>query len=166
MFSHSRRAAVIRGAVLLASLFSLGACAAQSTRLSTSASADSVNVGYGMQARRDGTSSVASLDVDAVTHDNETSVADLMDGRFAGVDILRLGGGRVSVRIRGARSMMNAEPLYVINGVPQSAAVNFLLADLDLASIKRIDVLKDASDTAVYGSRGVNGVILITLKHP
>jgi TonB-dependent SusC/RagA subfamily outer membrane receptor len=88
----------------------------------------------------------------------------MLEGRFAGVQVERLSGGRISVRIRGARSFVNSEPLYVVDGVPQSADVTSLLADLNPTDIKRIDVLKDASATSVYGARGANGVILITLK--
>jgi TonB-dependent starch-binding outer membrane protein SusC len=165
MFRLSRSAVVLRGVAILATSFSLVACLEPSSRsISRPSPADSVNVGYGYQDRRDLTLSVASLDAEAVSRGTPTTVADLIDGRFAGVIVNRLGGGRISVQIRGARSFINSEPLYVIDGVPQSADVNSMLADINPADIKRIDVLKDAAATAVYGSRGANGVILITLK--
>jgi len=128
---------------------------------------DSVQVGYGSQAKRDVIGAVASVDGDVARRNGPTSVADMIDGRFAGVEVRRLPGGAISVRIRGARSLnADQEPLYVIDGVPQRAGTGGALMDLDPHDIKSIDVLKDAGATAAYGSRGANGVILITTKRP
>lgn len=98
MFRQSRPAVVLRGSAMLATLFSLVACLGPSAaHISRPSPADSVNVGYGFQDRRDLTSSVASLDEEAVRLGHPASVADLLDGRFAGVEVQRLGGGRISV---------------------------------------------------------------------
>lgn len=126
---------------------------------------DSVAVGYGMQARRDVTGAIGSLDGDVARRNNPTNMADMLDGRFAGVEIRRLSGGGVSVHIRGQRSLTaDREPLYVVDGIPQPAGSGGVLTDLDPHDIKSIEVLKDAAATAVYGSRGSNGVILISMK--
>jgi TonB-dependent SusC/RagA subfamily outer membrane receptor len=128
---------------------------------------DSVSVGYGSQARRDITGSIATVDGDVARRNSPTTLADMLDGRFAGVEVRRLAGGRVSVRIRGQRSITSgSEPLYVIDGIPQRLGGTSTLADLDPRDIKSIEVLKDASATAVYGSRGANGVILISTRRP
>jgi TonB-dependent SusC/RagA subfamily outer membrane receptor len=126
---------------------------------------DSVAIGYGSQARRDVTGSVASLDGDVARRNSPTSMADMLDGRFAGVEVRRLANGGVSVRIRGQRSFRtDAEPLYVVDGVPQHVGNTGILSDLDPRDIRSIEVLKDAGATAVYGSRGANGVILISTR--
>jgi TonB-dependent SusC/RagA subfamily outer membrane receptor len=92
-------------------------------------------------------------------------MADLLEGRFPGVEVTRLSSGGISVRIRGQRTFQgSSEPLYVIDGIPLSAAPGGVLMDLDPRDIKSIDVLKDAAATSVYGSRGANGVVLITTK--
>ena len=92
------------------------------------------------------------------------TVSDMLVGRFAGVEVTQLANGGTSIRIRGARSMRsNQEPLVVLDGMPQrngSATLN----DLNPHDITSIDVLKDASATSVYGSRGSNGVILIATR--
>jgi TonB-dependent SusC/RagA subfamily outer membrane receptor len=128
---------------------------------------DSVAVGYGSQARRDLTGAVASLDGDVARRNSPTSMADMMQGRFAGVDVQRLPGGGVSVRIRGQRTFKgDAEPLFVIDGVPQRTGTGGNLSDIDPRDVQSIEVLKDAGATAIYGSRGANGVILITTRRP
>jgi TonB-dependent SusC/RagA subfamily outer membrane receptor len=127
---------------------------------------DSVAVGYGSQARRDVTGAVSSVSGDVAQRNSPTSVADMIDGRFAGVEVRRLASGGISVRIRGERTIKgNGEPLYVVDGVPQHSS-NGTLADIDPRYVQSIEVLKDAGSTAVYGARGANGVILITTKRP
>ena len=126
---------------------------------------DSVNVGYGRQARRNVTGSVSSVSGDEARQPKPTSVADMIQGRFPGVEVTRHPGGGMSVRIRGQRSFMGGnEPLYVIDGVPMQTAPGGVLLDVNPDDIKSIEVLKDAGATAAYGSRGANGVILITTK--
>ena len=135
--------------------------------LPRAADGDSVAVGYGSQARRDVTGAIASLDADDARRATARDMADLIETRFAGVEVFRLASGGISVRIRGQRSFTgDKEPLYIIDGMPQHVGAPLLLRDLDPRDIESIDVLKDAAATSVYGSRGANGVIIITTKHP
>jgi TonB-dependent SusC/RagA subfamily outer membrane receptor len=128
---------------------------------------DSVAVGYGSQARRDVTGSVSSVSGEVAQRNSPTSIADMIDGRFPGVEVRRLAGGGMSVRIRGMHTIKgDAEPLYVIDGIPQHPRSNGVLNDIDPQWVQSIDVLKDAGSTAVYGARGANGVILISTKRP
>jgi len=140
-----------------------------------------VVVGYGTQKKRDITGSVSSLDARDFNKGVQTSVDQLISGRSAGVQVTQASsepGGGVSIRIRGANSInANNEPLYVIDGLPinnssvvpsstvvtESAPRNPLNA-LNPNDIESVEILKDASATAIYGSRGANGVILITTK--
>ena len=137
-----------------------------------------VAVGYGTQRRKDVTGSVASIDLEDVRSTPVVSVDQVLQGRAPGVQVTQTSGapgGGVSVRIRGTNSISaNSEPLYVVDGVP--AFVGSLdrgggrghstnpLADMSPNDIASIEVLKDASATAIYGSRGANGVVLITTK--
>jgi TonB-dependent SusC/RagA subfamily outer membrane receptor len=126
---------------------------------------DSVAVGYGSQARRDVTGSVSSVSGEVAQRNSPTNMADMIDGRFPGVEVRRLAGGGVSVRIRGVHTIRgDAEPLYVVDGIPQRSSG--VLNDIDPQWVQSIDVLKDAGSTAVYGARGANGVILISTKRP
>ena len=125
--------------------------------------ADSVNVGYGRTARRDMTGAVGSMDGEASQRYSPLSVADMLDGHVAGVEVLKRANGTVSVRVRGQRSFMgNEEPLFVLDGVPLTSSVA-LLRDLNPRDVQRIEVLKGAA-ASVYGSRGANGVIMISLR--
>ncbi|SEJ51917.1 TonB-linked outer membrane protein, SusC/RagA family [Cyclobacterium xiamenense] len=140
-----------------------------------------VVVGYGTQKKRDITGSVASIGEEGFNPGVVTSVDQLIVGRAAGVQITQASaepGGGVSIRIRGANSInANNEPLYVIDGLPidngastpSSGVINNPtprnpLNALNPSDIQSIEILKDASATAIYGSRGANGVILITTK--
>lgn len=92
-------------------------------------------------------------------------VEELIAGRFAGVQVLPTASGGFTVRIRGLATFTgNPEPLYVVDGQPVSVARGQGIDWLNPADISRIDVLKDAASTALYGMRGGNGVILITTK--
>ncbi len=140
-----------------------------------------VVVGYGSQKKRDITGSVSSLDSKEFNKGVQTCVDQLISGRSAGVQVTQASsepGGGVSIRIRGANSInANNEPLYVIDGLPinNSSVVpgSTLVSEttprnplnaLNPNDIESIEILKDASATAIYGSRGANGVILITTK--
>ncbi len=143
-----------------------------------------VVIGYGTQKKSDLTGSVASLNQDDFNQGANASVDQLMLGRAAGVQITQTNsepGGGLSIRIRGASSV-NAgnEPLYVIDGFPvdNSSILGTIggagtgtnqnprnpLNSLNPNDVESIEILKDASSTAIYGSRGANGVILITTK--
>jgi TonB-linked SusC/RagA family outer membrane protein len=121
-----------------------------------------VVTGYGTQQRRDVTGAVASVDAEDLTPIATSSVEQMLQGRVAGVQITPKSGGpgdSVIVRIRGVGTLNNASPLYVVDGM--------LLDDIAFVSpsdIASLEVLKDASATAIYGSRGANGVIIVTTK--
>ncbi|MFB6457795.1 SusC/RagA family TonB-linked outer membrane protein [Chitinophaga sp. Hz27] len=140
---------------------------------------DVVVVGYGTQKRRDLTSAISSVKGSEVTNVPVASFDAQLQGRAAGVQInsnTGVPGDAVFVRVRGTTSI-NADnnPLYIVDGVfinnTSLQSVNTggrstsVLADLNPADIENIEVLKDASATAIYGSRGANGVIIITTKH-
>jgi TonB-dependent SusC/RagA subfamily outer membrane receptor len=127
---------------------------------------DSIDVGYGRVPRRDVTGSVASLRNDDLRRTTATSFADMIEGRFPGVDVRRLATGGISVRIRGAHSINgDLEPLYVLDGMPQQRGFgDTFIRDLNPRDIESISVLKDAASASIYGSRGINGVILITTR--
>jgi TonB-dependent SusC/RagA subfamily outer membrane receptor len=92
-------------------------------------------------------------------------VEELFVGRFPGVQVLQSAQG-ISVRIRGATSILgSSDPLYIIDGLPVDAGPGGLIA-INPADIAKIEVLKDVGQTAAYGVRGANGVILITTKRP
>jgi TonB-dependent SusC/RagA subfamily outer membrane receptor len=92
-------------------------------------------------------------------------VEELLAGRFAGVRVIPTPNGGFSIRIRGANSITGSnEPLYVVDGLAVEVAPGEGLNWLDPADIERIDVLKDAAETSIYGVRGANGVILIKTK--
>ncbi|WP_128548096.1 SusC/RagA family TonB-linked outer membrane protein [Larkinella soli] len=123
-----------------------------------------VVVGYGTVRKSDLTGSLASVKPKELTAFPTTSVVQALAGRAPGVQVIQNNGSPgapVSVRIRGTNSIQgNNEPLYVIDGFPFSGNPNLL----NNADIESIEILKDASATAIYGSRGANGVVLITTK--
>lgn len=141
---------------------------------------DVVVVGYGEQDRRTLGGSVASLRPSVVADTPVQSIDNVMQGRLAGVQVQQNSGtpgAALSVRVRGASSISAGnQPLYVVDGVPLnqgdfSSITGSLggqnvdaLADLNPADIESIEVLKDASAAAIYGSRASNGVVLITTK--
>ncbi|HEX8906612.1 MAG TPA: TonB-dependent receptor plug domain-containing protein [Longimicrobiaceae bacterium] len=95
-----------------------------------------------------------------------TRAEELFAGRFAGVEVLRLPTGGISVRIRGQTSVsLSTEPLYVIDGMPVNTEIGGGLSWLNPQDVQKIEVLKDPGSTAFYGVRGANGVILITTRH-
>jgi TonB-dependent SusC/RagA subfamily outer membrane receptor len=125
---------------------------------------DQIEVGYGSQNKRDVNGAVAGADADKLMAASPRTVADMLVGRFAGVEVRKTANGGTSIRIRGSRSFKsNQEPLLVLDGTPQHNGSQSL-QDLDPHDIKSIEVLKDAAASAVYGSRGANGVILISTK--
>ena len=123
-----------------------------------------VVVGYGSVKRSDVTGSVSSLDAGNLTSASQTNAIDAMQGKISGVNITRNAarpGGSYNIVVRGLSSINNSNsPLWVIDGIPTTSDAS----DLNPADIEKIDVLKDASATAIYGSRGANGVIIVTTK--
>jgi TonB-linked SusC/RagA family outer membrane protein len=133
-----------------------------------------VVIGYGTARKSDVTGALARVDEAALREVPTPSLALALQGRAAGVDIQRTTsrpGGGAQIRIRGNRSLMgmqdsqgnvptNNDPLLVVDGIPYSGNLN----DINMNDVTSVDVLKDASATAIYGSRGSNGVILISTK--
>jgi len=121
-----------------------------------------VVVGYGTQRKEAVTGSVASVKGDIVRQVPSANISQAMQGRIAGVDLEQTStkpGAVMQVRIRGTRSLnASNDPLVVLDGIPFSGSI----ADITPEDIKSLDILKDASSTAIYGSRGANGVILVT----
>jgi len=122
-----------------------------------------VVVGYGTQRKKDVTGAVTTINTKNFNSIPVSNAGEAMEGKAAGVQVISSGspGSNVTFRIRGTGTINNADPLLVIDGVPTDAPLNNLNPD-DIASV---DVLKDASAAAIYGSRGANGVVLITTKH-
>lgn len=122
-----------------------------------------VVIGYGTQRRKDVTGSVASVTAEQIEKVPVTTLDQALQGRSSGVQITNndgAPGGGVQVQIRGIGSLGNNDPLYVVDGYPISGGINTLNPN-DIATI---DILKDASATAIYGNRASNGVVIITTK--
>ena len=122
-------------------------------------------IGYGQVKKNDLTGSVANVKMSEIKDAPVTSIDQALQGRVAGVDIMSTSGdpsATTSIRIRGTRSISASnEPLIVVDGVIDAVSD---LSDINASDIESISVLKDASSTAIYGSRGSNGVIIVTTK--
>ena len=121
-----------------------------------------VVVGYGSQKKVDLTGSVAIVDADEMKKVSHSNISTMLEGKVAGVQITSDGqpGADPAVRIRGLGSFGDTSPLYVIDGVPMGTTIR----DFSPNDIETIQVLKDASAAAIYGSRAANGVVIITTK--
>lgn len=123
-----------------------------------------VVIGYGKQRKEAVTGSVVSVKGEMLREVPSANISQALQGRAAGVDIAQTSskpGAPMQIRIRGTRSLTgNNDPLIVLDGIPFPGS----LADISPNDIQSLDILKDASATAIYGSRGANGVILITSK--
>ena len=121
-----------------------------------------VVVGYGTQKKADLTGSVAVVNADELKRVSHSNISSMLEGKVAGVQITTDGqpGADPSVRIRGLGSFGSTAPLYVIDGVPMGTTIR----DFSPNDIETIQVLKDASAGAIYGSRAANGVVIITTK--
>ncbi|WP_312822663.1 SusC/RagA family TonB-linked outer membrane protein [Epilithonimonas sp.] len=123
-----------------------------------------VVIGYGKQRKESVTGSVVSVKGDVMREVPSSNISQALQGRAAGVDISQTSskpGAPMQIRIRGTRSLTgNNDPLIVLDGIPFQGS----LADISPNDIQSLDILKDASATAIYGSRGANGVIIVTSK--
>ena len=121
-----------------------------------------VVVGYGVQKKADLTGSVSIVNADELKRTSNSNISTMLEGKVAGVQITSDGqpGADPSVRIRGIGSFGSTAPLYVIDGVPMGTTIR----DFSPNDIETIQVLKDASAGAIYGSRAANGVVIITTK--
>ena len=153
-------------------------------QVDTAALDEVVVIGYGTVLKKDVTGSISSVKVEENIANQTTGVDQLLQGRAAGVQVLQNSsavGSGISVRIRGTNSLRgNNEPLYVVDGIIIASAGEDVLpaggvgnsgqeaqnglTGINPRDIESIEVLKDASATAIYGSRGANGVVLITTK--
>lgn len=124
---------------------------------------ETVVIGYGSVKKSDLTGAVSSVGGSVLEDKPAANVGQLLQGRMSGVYIVDSGNpqNNVSIKIRGLGTVNNSNPLLVLDGVPM---VNMSLNSLNAEDIETIDVLKDASATAIYGSRGANGVIIVTTK--
>jgi len=124
-----------------------------------------VVVGYGTQKKRDLTGSITSVSGKDLGSQPVPDAGQAIEGKAAGVQVITSGapGANSSIQIRGLGSINDSSPLLVIDGVPTPGGVNYLNT-INPADIAAIDVLKDASSAAIYGSQGANGVIIVTTK--
>lgn len=121
-----------------------------------------VVIGYGVQKKSDLTGSVSSVEMEDVKTIATTNVAQALQGKAAGVEVVSNSGApgaEASIRIRGVGTVNNSEPLYVVDGSPVEN-INFLASE----DVESIEILKDAASAAIYGARAANGVVLITTK--
>lgn len=144
-----------------------------------------VVIGYGTSKRKDVNGAISSIKASEIQDKPFTSIDQALVGKAAGVNVTQNSGtpgGGISVQIRGITSINGNEPLYVIDGTPVFAdknndsfsfsalgggngqTKNSALSGLNISDIESIDILKDASSTAIYGANGANGVVLITTK--
>lgn len=147
----------------LAVLFS-AACSSNPAPRSP-AEGEGVAVGYGVQDERHFAGSATSIKSDDIERMQFARIEDLIRASVPGVQIIGQ-GARMSIRLRGPSTIIgNTEPLIVVDGVPllQGTGVGGL-ATISPRDVARIDVLRDAGSTAIYGSRGANGVIIITTR--
>ncbi|WP_461064167.1 SusC/RagA family TonB-linked outer membrane protein [Spirosoma horti] len=125
---------------------------------------DVVVVGYGTQRKRDLTGAIASISQAEVKNLPIARADQILQGRISGVQVTQTNaepGGNISIRIRGTNSINSGnEPLFVIDGFPGAGDLN----SINPSDIESMEVLKDASATAIYGSRGANGVVIVTTK--
>ncbi len=125
-----------------------------------------VVVGYGTRKKSDVTGAIVSVSEQAIKDIPAANLTQALQGQAAGIDIQKNGGNHKpgatpTILIRGSRSISATnEPLFVVDGIPFNGSIN----DLNQDDVSSVEILKDASATAIYGSRGANGVILITTK--
>ena len=124
---------------------------------------ETVVIGYATVKRRDLMGSVSSVDNKALTQVPVASVTEALSGKMAGVQVTATEGdpdAEIKIRVRGGGSItQDSSPLYIVDGFPVES-----ISDIPASDIQSIDVLKDAFSTAIYGSRGANGVVLVTTK--
>jgi TonB-dependent SusC/RagA subfamily outer membrane receptor len=114
------------------------------------------------------TGSIDSVNAEQTDGRHMTDVADMLQGRVPGLEVIRGANGDISLRIRGGDSILSAgEPLVILDDAPvNEGAISMVLRGINPKEVASIDVLKDVASTAVYGTRGAHGVIIIRMKHP
>jgi TonB-dependent SusC/RagA subfamily outer membrane receptor len=156
-----RRALLVFFAVLVGGAL-LGCSSSSSTR--TAAEDDTINTGYSTEKKSESTNSTSTVVPSQADKDYARDLADLLQGNAAGVQVSRSGSGGVRILIRGPNSFnASNEPLYIVDGTPVTPNPNGVVP-VNPRNVKSITVLKDAGSTAIYGSRGSNGVIVIETR--
>ncbi len=153
----------IPATVVVLSIVALSACHHPSTPPSPSAPR-----GRDMGLGGSHTGSVDSVNAEQTDSRHLRDVADMLQGRVAGLEVIRAANGDISLRIRGGDSILSeGEPLVILDDAPVAEqSVSMVLRGLNPKEVASIDVLKDVASTAVYGTRGSHGVIIIRMKHP
>lgn len=121
-----------------------------------------VVIGYGQVRSKDLTGSISTIKLSDISKQPVANIGDAIQGRAAGVQVITSGkpGDNPTFRIRGTGTIGNNDPLIVVDGMPLNGGLN----QLNMNDVESLQVLKDASSTAIYGSRGANGVVIITTK--
>jgi TonB-linked SusC/RagA family outer membrane protein len=123
---------------------------------------ETVVVGYGTQKKSDVTGSIVSMGEETLREVQVANISQAIQGRVAGLQVQQTStrpGQMPQIRIRGTRSLTaNNDPLIIVDGIPFDGTIN----DIDPNNVKSLEILKDASSTAIYGARGANGVIIVT----
>jgi TonB-dependent SusC/RagA subfamily outer membrane receptor len=150
-------------AAVLACAGLVGCSSSQPISSRTDAGEETINTGYGTQKKSESTTAASNVDASESDKVNATNLAELLRGRTAGVHVSSRPGA-ITVRIRGATSIRaDQTPLYVLDGMPVEPNPDGTIP-VNPINVKSITVLKDAGATAIYGSRGANGVIVIETK--
>jgi TonB-dependent SusC/RagA subfamily outer membrane receptor len=156
-------------AVALTGLVGAGCASAPVSRSAdaTRPPPDTVTMAYGRAARTHVTDAVASLSPTDIENARALRIEDLIQGRIAGLQVSRSAAGKLMIRIRGTSTFQSgaSEPLIVIDGMALPAfGASSALDGISPTDVARIDVLKDAGATAIYGLQAANGVIIVTTK--
>lgn len=154
---------VLAGVMLIANLTQIGCTTSRQFERKNDVR-EKVDIGYGSMDEENVTGSVATIHTDDPGMETATSVADILRGRVAGVDVFESPGGGIQFRIRGTGTIMGqGQPLIVLDGFALHTT-DGVLYDINPHDIASITVLKDAASTAIYGIRGAHGVIIIKTK--
>jgi TonB-dependent SusC/RagA subfamily outer membrane receptor len=153
--------ALLGGAMLLIA----AGCASTGTYQPERLPQERVHIGYGTAEPRDVTAAIGSVNQEELEAGRAMRLVDVLESQIPGVRVVRRPDGDLSLRIRSASDSMSGEPLIVVNGTPiLSNRLMSVLGTMSPMEVARVDVLKDAASTAMYGIRGGNGVILITTR--
>ncbi|WP_313600597.1 SusC/RagA family TonB-linked outer membrane protein [Epilithonimonas vandammei] len=155
---------ILRSTVAIAAIYFSGNLYAQETdTLQKEQNIDEVVViGYGKAKAKDLTGSVSVINLNKAENQPVADIGQAIQGRASGVNVITSGepGSNVTFRIRGTGTIQNNNPLIVVDGMPLNGGLN----QINMSDVESINILKDASSTAIYGSRGANGVVIITTK--
>ncbi|AZI68980.1 SusC/RagA family TonB-linked outer membrane protein [Cloacibacterium normanense] len=149
--------------IAIAALYLSGSLYAQkSDTLKEKTIEEVVVIGYGKAKAKDLTGSVSLINLNKTGNQPVADIGQAIQGRASGVTVINSGepGSNVTFRIRGTGTIQNNNPLIVVDGMPLNGGLN----QINMSDVESINILKDASSTAIYGSRGANGVVMITTK--